>query len=106
MPSKRIGSDTSAPYGYTKTGRIRKRPLKSQLLVPESPVPLSLEGICPVPTCAKNFQKRPDPKRALWQHLKYYTGVQVGDDEHREAHAAKKATIRQLAGKYKYKISI
>ncbi|PUU80206.1 hypothetical protein B9Z19DRAFT_1080003 [Tuber borchii] len=50
-----------APFGYTKAGKPRKRPVRNKK-----------EGVCPVKECQRSFKHRPNPKDAIWQHLAYY----------------------------------
>jgi hypothetical protein len=46
---------TAAPFGYTKSGKPRKKPLKSTRVATPSPPPVE-EGICP--GCQYNFRHR------------------------------------------------
>lgn len=52
MDSSNATLTIDAPFGYTKAGKIRKRPVPSN------------EGVCPVKECKKSFRHRPDPKSA------------------------------------------
>jgi hypothetical protein len=129
-----------APFGYTKTGRIRKHPLKTKTktthsnrqqspimivldaspspppLLPQTVLPplsnplstftptlapsdtASESGICSV--CGSSFQHRPDPKKALWQHLNHFIKPGMIDDGHKKFHAEKKVVKQQQSGTF------
>jgi hypothetical protein len=78
MDSSNATPAIEAPFGYTKAGKIRKRPVPNN------------EGICPVKECKKSFRHRPDPKSAVWQHLLYYfrDNIYQGNGEIAKAHRA------------------
>ncbi|CAZ83491.1 unnamed protein product [Tuber melanosporum] len=79
-PQPAASSEEEAPFGYTKGGRPRKRPLSDA----------NREGLCPVKECQRSFRHRygftlisfldgnpniidsQNPQQALWQHLGYY----------------------------------
>lgn len=106
MPPQENSSDL-APYGYTATGRIRKKPTKQFLKAAVPPAP----AVPPVPAaptitttlsvtkniwqdrknkfsncpaCYSSFIHRSDPHKAVWQHLLYFATI-VKDKEHQEA---------------------
>lgn len=69
-------SSQPAPYGYTATGRISKKPLKSSVTVPE---PNSYEAarntnvkFINCPACYKDFSYQFDPNRAVWKHFQHF----------------------------------
>lgn len=100
-----------APYGYTATGRIRKKPVKgiAPLAVP-TPQPVLVDNLqkpekfvrCPVTTCNKNFQHREDPHKAVWQHLLHHANSFVGDPAHKAAYAAIKEERKTETGEYDF----
>ncbi|KAH0606087.1 uncharacterized protein H6S33_003748 [Morchella sextelata] len=92
-----------APYGYTATGRIRKKPIKGTALLAapvNNPQPEKPEKFirCPVTTCNKDFQHRKDPHKAVWQHLLHHANSYVGDPDHKAAYAAIKEERKVEAG--------
>ncbi|RPB06434.1 hypothetical protein P167DRAFT_580547 [Morchella conica CCBAS932] len=79
-------SSQPAPYGYTATGRIRKKPLKSSVRVPE---PNRYEAsrntnvrFINCSACYKDFSYQFDPHRAVWKHLQHFASK---DPKHEEA---------------------
>lgn len=85
-------STSKTPYGYTATGRIRKRAVKESPPVTQTVDPLLAQrpekfSICPIPTCNKSFQHRKDPHKAVWQHLHHNATSYVGDPVHKAAYS-------------------
>ncbi|KAI5839088.1 hypothetical protein DFP73DRAFT_530368 [Morchella snyderi] len=86
-----------APYGYTATGRIRKKPIKGTVPL-AAPLAATVNNPqlekperfirCPVTTCNKDFQHRKDPHKAVCQHLLHQANSFVGDSDHKAADAA------------------
>lgn len=99
MPTPKLNTQ-AAPYGYTATGRIRKKPLKSS-------VPLLVQNQNPYekwrdnrikfqkcPACFKNFSHRLDSHIAVWQQFLHFT---TKDPKHQEVHDAFKKIRDQMA---------
>ncbi|RPB11976.1 hypothetical protein P167DRAFT_183573, partial [Morchella conica CCBAS932] len=98
---------TDAPYGYTATGRIRKKPTKQFLKEAAEKEaaeggPVIIATVKPTmenhqkfkkkkmlncPVCFKNFKHRYDPHRAVWQHRLHKATI-TKDKKHQEARDA------------------
>ncbi|KAH8148425.1 uncharacterized protein LAJ45_07527 [Morchella importuna] len=85
-----------APYGYTATGRVRKRPLKNSQKENSVPEPNRYEKFkytyrkfLNCPACYKDFSHRPDSHRAVWQHLLHFATV-AKEPKHQKARDALK----------------
>ncbi|KAH0604108.1 uncharacterized protein H6S33_007139 [Morchella sextelata] len=92
MPTSKPNTQ-AAPYGYTDTGRIRKKPLKSSV-----PLPVQNQNLYEkwrgnrtkfqqYPACFKDLSHRPDSHIAVWQHLLYFA---TKDPKPQEVHDALK----------------
>jgi G:T/U-mismatch repair DNA glycosylase len=86
-----------APYGYTATGRIRKKALKNSVpsessVAAENPYSKfqnTRTKFLTCPACDKDFSHRPDSHRAVWQHLLHFATV-AKESKHQEAREALK----------------
>lgn len=102
-----MSSNADTPYGYTPTGRVRKKPVKNSKTPVPAPAPTSLpppqvpaftEKLIKSSTCDKDFQYRNDPQRAVWQHLLHYTKGYFATEYHIAAHAALKEEWKKRTG--------
>ncbi|CUS09294.1 unnamed protein product [Tuber aestivum] len=88
MTTPQPAHSSEAPFGYTRVGQPRKRPLSNR------------EGFCPVKECSRNFRHRLNPRQAIWQHLAHYlnppcTGFPISPFRraHAEMHEQMKAEL-------------
>ncbi|KAH0609203.1 uncharacterized protein H6S33_001431 [Morchella sextelata] len=92
MPTPKLNTQ-AAPYGYTATGRIRKKPLKSSVLLPVQNQNSyekwrdNRTKFQECLTCFKDFSNRLDSHIAVWQHLLHFA---TKDLKHQEVHDALK----------------
>lgn len=102
-----MSSNDDAPYGYTPTGRVRKKPVKNSKApvpapaptpLPPPQVPAPTEKLIKCPACDKDFQHRKNPQRAVWQHLLHYTKGYFATEDHKAAHAALKEGRKKGTG--------
>ncbi|KAG0640165.1 hypothetical protein HOY80DRAFT_959885 [Tuber brumale] len=81
MTTPQPADPSEAPFGYTKVGQPRRRPLSGT----------SREGFCPVRECQRNFRHRLNPRQAIWQHLAHYLNPTCAEglpsSPFRQAHA-------------------
>ncbi|RPB06544.1 hypothetical protein P167DRAFT_580380 [Morchella conica CCBAS932] len=102
-----MSTNADAPYGYTPTGRVRKKPVKNSkaalpapaptpLTTPQVPTPTAKLIKCPA--CDKHFQHQMNPQKAVWQHLFHYTKGYFAREDHKVAYAALKEERKKGKG--------
>jgi hypothetical protein len=103
MPTPKPNTQ-AAPYGYTATGRIRKKPLKFSVSLPvqnQNPYEKWRDNLTKFQECPagfKDFSHRPDSHIAVWQHLLHFA---TKDPKHQEVHDAfKKIRDQEPSGMY------
>lgn len=102
-----MSTNANAPYSYTPTGRVRKKPVKNSKAALPAPAPTPLptpqvptptEKLIKCPACDKDFQHRKDPQKAVWQHLLYYTKGYFARKDHKATYTALKEERKKGKG--------